>query len=111
MDGMTRRTAVLSPRRAWVVPQDGDAEGQVLPVMESAVLGCDPHAQIKIMMEGVLPLHAKIFDDGESWLLVNQAPNGSTRLKGEMMTSGSRAKLVDGDVIKLGSASLIFKSL
>lgn len=111
IDDTSRKTVCLARHLAWVVPQDGDLEGQVFSILDRAVLGCGSDVDIRIAMQGVRPTHAKIIAEGDAWLLLNEATDGSTRIGDRSLAAGAREKIVDGDSIKLGSASLIFKSL
>jgi len=85
-------------------------EGKVFSLVGGTVVGRGPDAQIDVTGDAVSPAHATILDDGEWWLL-NHARDGSTRVGGEAIASGAKVKLSDGDVITLGTASVIFKSL
>lgn len=106
-----QKTVPLNKRLAWAVLQNGRMEGKVFSLVDGAVIGRGPEAQIKVTGDAGSPAHATILDDGVHWWLLNHARDGSARVGAAAITSGAKVKLSDGDVITLGSTSVIFKSL
>src|SRR5215475_11280359 len=112
MTTIMRKTRMLSRRLAWVVPQDGADEGRVFSITSGDVIRRGPGTQIEVVANSASLGHARVIDDGESWLLVNEASEGPpTKIGDETVMRGVRTRLHDGDLVVVGNVPLIFRSL
>jgi predicted component of type VI protein secretion system len=106
-----QKTLPLDKRLAWVVLQNGRMEGKVFSLVGDTVIGQGPNAQIQVTGDAGSSAHVTILNDGVHFWLLNHARDGFARVGATAIASGAKVKLSDGDVITVGSASVIFKSL
>ena len=95
-------------RRAWVQVVRGRQEGRsYLLASKNSTLGLDEHAEVGLFGDPLVARkHAEIIINGPDYVLKSLAPNGRTRVNGEVV-SDSRT-LLDGDRIELGDTLLLF---
>lgn len=72
-----------------------------------SVLGRSLEADIRFDVPGVSRRHARIVVDGEHVALEDLGSQNGTYLRGERITG--RATLVDGDEVRLGPVSIVFR--
>jgi DNA-binding winged helix-turn-helix (wHTH) protein len=74
-----------------------------------SVLGRSLDADIRFDVPGVSRRHARIVVDGEQVALEDLGSQNGTYLRGERITG--RATLADGDEVRLGPVSIVFRQL
>jgi pSer/pThr/pTyr-binding forkhead associated (FHA) protein len=73
------------------------------------VLGRSLDADIRFDVPGVSRRHARIVVDGEHVALEDLGSQNGTYLRGERITG--RATLADGDEVRLGPVSIVFRQV
>ena len=113
-----RKTMWAQTPAAWLVPQSGAREGCVYPVPLASVHAGDGRGGTigsadtdDLRLDGyvdVEPAHCRVGWKG-TWFLINSS-TGTTAIDGEPLAPAETRSLVDGAVIDLGAARLIFRS-
>jgi hypothetical protein len=110
------KTVMLVDRRkppvvGWLVAMNGEQKGEDYRVREGQnILGAGMDADIMVKDDGVSPRHASIRYKDESFFLIDlDSSNGTFLNQGEQPIA--REQLKDGDLIRIGSLILKFKSL
>jgi hypothetical protein len=101
-EGLRRAAAFLHCRLLW-----GDRE--IALVKGENVLGRDPEAAVWIDIDSVSRRHARIVVEEKAATLEDLGSKNGTFLEGQKVTSPAR--LADGNRIKVGGASLLFRCL
>jgi DNA-binding winged helix-turn-helix (wHTH) protein len=95
----------LSSGGGWVIWGDRSiAIGRT-----ESVLGRSLDADIRFDVPGVSRRHARIIVDGEDVTLEDLGSQNGTYVRGERITG--RARLADGDEVRLGPVSIIFRQV
>lgn len=99
-----RPTTRTEERLCWLVRND-----RAFPLaLGENVAGRDPRCDVWVEASGVSRRHARLDVDAESTTIVDLASSNGTFVAGERLTGPRR--LLDGDVIELGAASLTFRA-
>jgi DNA-binding winged helix-turn-helix (wHTH) protein len=101
-EGLRREADFLHCRLLW-----GDRE--IVLVKGENVLGRDPEAAVWIDIDSVSRRHARIVVEEKAATLEDLGSKNGTFLEGQKVTSPAR--LADGNRIKVGGASLLFRCL
>ena len=114
-DAGTKKTVVLHEARkppvvGWLVALDGPHKGEDFRLREGQTLvGSGPDSQICLDDDGISARHASIrHHDGGTFTLTDLDSTNGTEVNGQ---TASKVPLVDGDLVRFGSTTLVFKSL
>ena len=105
-----------APIMGWVAVLSGPRNGRLEPIrLEGSILGRESGCDIQIDDDVVSGRHAKVWaqepsEEGDHWafFIQDMASTNGTYVNGKEIL---RETLQDGDVIELGKAKLVFKSI
>jgi len=109
---MVERTVILGvppPPVAWLVIRAGSRSGKEFRLGEQTTIGRDALVcDFVLDDESASAQHARIKEERGQWVLYDLASTNGTFLNGQKI---QRAPLTDGDVIRIGLTTMVFKEV
>src|SRR5437870_5443283 len=94
---------------AWLVPHEGDAEGEVLQLAPGSTVGSD--AGCGVRLRGIAGRHLKVHTTADTFYVEDLGSAQGTRLGSRKLTANVRESVSDGDELTLGKLKVLFKCL
>ena len=97
--------------RGWLVSFDIEKFGMDYRIVEGRnVIGSNASSDVTIQDNEVSSLHSLILCKKDKFIITDELSSNGTKLNGEELTPRDPAELNDGDEIKVGSTTLLFKT-
>ena len=81
-----------------------------MPIINSVTIGRDPTCTLSLADSELSSQHAEVRVDGTGAFAIDKGSTNGTTVNGDKLTPGVPHPLRDGDMIKLGSTELLYKS-
>ncbi len=107
-----RLTIPIDEKRslAWLVPIGGERDGKVVSLLRTTLVGADPACDVVLDSAHVSRQHARIAVGKEGFQVEDlQSQNGT--FVNDTRVQGTRPNLVDGERVRFGDMTFIFKCL
>ncbi len=96
--------------KAWLVPEDERSTEMIALDREKYVVGKrGSGADITLSSKAVSRVHSKLIWQGDAYALIDLYSKNGTKLNGEKLQEGEKAKLKDGDRLFFADVSLIYR--
>lgn len=102
--GRAATTMVLG----WFTFLEGARKGEVIPLSASTVIGADDDCAVTIQENFVSGRHAEVFRTEDGFVLRDLGSTNGTYLND---VKADEVALVDGDLVRVGSTPIVFKSV
>ena len=94
----------------WLAFVDGGRRGDVVTLEAMTVVGADQRCAIHLDDGYVSARHAEVFRIEQGYVLRDLRSTNGTHINNTKVTSGAEVRLVDGDIVKIGTTEMIFKT-
>ena len=84
--------------------------GSEMPIISNVTIGRDPTCTLSLADVELSSQHAEVRIDGTGAYAIDKGSTNGTTVNGDKLTPGVPHPLRDGDMIRLGSTELLYKS-